>query len=91
MVQKIPKGNAENFIAFLQWVADIYQKYSRIQLLVDNTRWHKAQTVKEYLAQQEIIVLNFFPPYSPELNPMEWDWHELRREATHTRRFRSND
>ena len=26
MVQKIPKGNAESFIAFLQWVTDIYPK-----------------------------------------------------------------
>jgi len=59
MVQKIPKGNAESFIAFLQWVTDIYHKYSRIQLFVDNARWHKAQTVKKYLAHQETIVLNF--------------------------------
>jgi len=31
-----------------------------IQLFVDNARWHKAQTVKKYLAHQETIVLNFF-------------------------------
>jgi len=89
-VQKIPKGNAESFIAFLQWVTDSYPKHSRIQLFVDNSRWHKAQTVTKYLPHQETIVLNFFPSYSPELNPMEWEWHELRGEATHTRRFQSS-
>lgn len=91
MVQKIPKGNAESFISFLQWMADTYQNHSQIHLYVDNAKWHKAQMVKDYLAQQKNIVLNFLPPYSPELNPMEWEWHELRREATHTRRFQTND
>jgi len=37
-----------------------------------------------------LIALQFFPPYSPELNPMEWEWHELRRQATHTKRFQCN-
>lgn len=91
MVQKIPKSNAENFISSMQWLRDIYPTYSRIWLYVDNARWHNAQKVKDYLAQQDTIVLNFFPPYSPELNPMEWKWHELRRETTHTRRFQSSD
>ena len=91
MVQKIPKGNAENFISFMQWLMDLYSKYSRIWLYVDNAGWHKAQTVKDCLAQQDTIVLNLFSSYSPELNPMEWDWHELRREATHTKRFQSRD
>ena len=65
MVQKIPKGNAESFIAFLQWVTDIYHNHSRIQLFVDNARWHKTPTVKTYLAQQDTLVLNFLPSYSP--------------------------
>lgn len=90
-VQKIPKGDARSFISFLRWVMDLYPKHSRIWLYVDNARWHKAKTVKDYLSQQDTIVLKFLPPYSPELNPMEWEWHELRREATHTRRFMSID
>ncbi|MCX5970463.1 MAG: transposase, partial [Coprothermobacterota bacterium] len=50
-----------------------------------------AKLVKEYLSKQETIELLFLPPYSPELNPTEWEWHELRRQATHTRRFHSSD
>lgn len=91
MVQKIHKGNSESFIESLHWITDTYQGYSRIELFVDNARWHKSQEVKEYLAKQESIVLNFLPPYSPELNPVEWEWHELRREVTHTRRFKFSD
>lgn len=91
VVQKIPKGNAQNFILFMQWLTALYSKYSRIWLYVDNARWHKAKMVKNYLAQQNTIVLDFFPSYSPEFNPMEWEWHELRRQATHTRRFQFND
>ncbi len=55
-----------------------------------NAKWHRSKDVKDYLAQQEHIALQFFPPYSPELNPMEWEWHELRRQATHTKRFQCN-
>jgi transposase len=91
MVHQIAKGNAENFITFLGWVTDRYPNHSRIWLYVDNAKWHKAPMVQGYLAQQEIIVLQFLPPYSPDLNPMEWEWHELRREATHTRRFQSRE
>ncbi|HHT9158678.1 MAG TPA: IS630 family transposase [Candidatus Brocadiaceae bacterium] len=90
LVQRIPKGNAQSFISFLQWVTSLYATYSKIWLYVDNAKWHRSKDVKDYLAQQEHIALQFFPPYSPELNPMEWEWHELRRQATHTKRFQCN-
>jgi len=48
MVHKIAKGNAENFISFFGWVIDL-SNHSRIWLYVDNARWHKAQTAKDYL------------------------------------------
>ena len=56
MVQKISKGNAQNFILFMQWLIILYSKYSRIWLYVDNARWHKAQIVKDYLTQQNTII-----------------------------------
>ena len=60
-------------------------------MYVDNAKWHKSKDVKKYLAHQSQIVLQYLPPYSPELNPVEWEWHELRRQATHTKRFQSSE
>jgi transposase len=91
IVQRIPRGNAEIFISTMDLIKESYHNYSRITLYVDNAKWHKAKLVREYLAKQVTIELMFFPPYSPELNPTEWEWHELRRQATHARRFHSSD
>jgi transposase len=75
----------------MDFIKRTYHNYSQITLCVDNARWHKAKLVKEYLSKQETIELMFFPPYSPDLNPTEWEWHELRRLATHARRFNSDE
>ena len=91
IVQRIPGGNAEIFLSTMDLIKESYHDCSRITLYVDNAKWHKAKLVKEYLSKQETIELLFLPPYSPELNPTEWEWHELRRQATHARRFHSSD
>lgn len=90
-VQRIEKGNSVAFIGFLIWLWTCFSSYVTIHLYVDNAKWHKSQLVTKYLATQEKIIMHFFPPYSPGLNPMEWDWHELRRIATHTRRFQDKE
>lgn len=90
-VQRIEKGNSQGFISFLKWLYCFFSSYTKIHLYVDNARWHKSKMVKEYLATQDKISLHFFPPYSPKLNPMEWEWHELRRITTHTRRFQDKE
>jgi len=90
-VKRIEKGNSKSFIDFLLWVLCLYTKYRKISLYFDNAKWHKSKEVKKFLAKNKKICLYFFPTYSPELNPTEWEWHELRRLATHTRRFQSDE
>jgi transposase len=90
-VQKIATGNSSAFIGFLIWLCAFFSRYVTIHLYVDNAGWHKSKRVTTYLVTQHKIIMHFFPPYSPELNPMEWDWHELRRITTHTRRFQNKE
>ena len=44
-------------------------------LVLDGAGWHPRQG----LTVPDNISLLFLPPYSPELNPVEEFWHELRR------------
>ncbi len=54
---------------------------------MDGAGWHKSHTMK--LAENMRIL--FLPPYSPELNPQEHVWDELREKFFHNRAFDSLD
>lgn len=90
-IQHIEKGDSVSFIGILEWITGLYHQYDTILLYVDNARWHKSKIVRLYLSLQSRITLDFIPPYSPHLNPVEWEWHELRRITTHAKRFQSSD
>ena len=49
--------------------------------LYDNVSFHKAPPVKEYVASLEgRLKLFFLPGYSPELNPDEWVWKNVKHD-----------
>ncbi|WP_139176749.1 transposase [Nitrosospira multiformis] len=54
---------------------------------LDGAGWHKSQEVE--LAEN--VRTLFLPPYSPELNPQEHVWDELREKFFHNRSFDSLD
>ena len=43
--------------------------------MCDGAAWHKAKA----LFVPDNIRLVFIPPYTPEMNPIEQIWHELRK------------
>ena len=47
--------------------------------------------VTTYLATQGKIIMHFFPPYSPELNPVELIWRELRINYFNNKTFETLD
>src|SRR5574342_295213 len=57
-------------------------------VILDNARWHHAQQIKPWLKEHHnVIRLDFLPPYSPNLNPIERVWKLIRRLCTHNRYF----
>ena len=52
-----------------------FRKHERgkVILLWDNLGAHKAKIVREEAATQK-LALEYFPPYAPELNPVEYVW-----------------
>jgi len=53
-------------------------------MVLDGARWH---TTGEWVVPSNMHL--FLPPYSPELNPVEHVWDELREKYFHSRVFSS--
>jgi transposase len=64
---------------FYWWVEHdfIPNVHTKTALIVDNATFHKHPKIKELL-EQHGHTLVFLPPYSPDLNPIEHIWHELK-------------
>ena len=69
----LPYANTESMNIFLDEISDEFKKY-RIILTMDNAAWHDGKDLKKY----DNIVPLFLPPYSPELNPVEYIWHYVK-------------
>ncbi len=69
--------NAGVFIEFLKRL--LVNAQGPIFLIVDGHPAHKAKRVKRFIAEQQgRLELYFLPPYSPELNPDEFVWNDLK-------------
>lgn len=81
--------NTESFLSFLNQLISRY-KERKVHLIVDNAPYHKGPKVREWLQGKENrIELHYLPPYSPELNAVEYVWKETRRKTTHNRFFKT--
>ena len=63
--------------SFLKRIRKANRK-SRIILILDNFKPHHSRSVVEY-AKKLNIFLVFLPPYSPNLNPIEFIWKDVKR------------
>lgn len=51
---------------------------------MDNASSHKSHKVKQFVSKcKDRLELLFLPPYSPDLNPIERVWKNLRYHVTH--------
>ncbi len=63
------------------------QSDERIIVCMDRAGWHTTQQ----LVLPENIIVWFLPPYSPELNPVELIWRELRAKYFNNKLFNTLD
>ena len=70
----LPYCNSDWMNVFLKHLSEKYFE-DRIVLCCDGAAWHKSST----LHIPENIRLFFIPPYTPEMNPIEQIWKELRK------------
>lgn len=82
----LPHVNAGCMQIFIDEIARRYPD-DNIIMALDGAGWHKS---KAFLLPGNRRLL-FLPPYSPELNPQEHLWDELREKHFHNRVFDSLD
>ena len=70
----MPYCNTECMNLFLKELSAQYSE-DMILLCCDGAAWHTSKT----LQVPENIVLFFLPPYTPEMNPIEQIWKEIRK------------
>lgn len=85
---RINTFNAETFLAFLKILLRRRRSGKKMVVVVDNARWHHAKKLAPWLHEhRKVLRLDFLPPYSPDLNPIERVWKLTRRLCTHNRYF----
>ena len=72
--------NAGRFIDFLKALLDSVP--GKIFLIVDGHPVHKAMKVSEFVREKADgrLRIFFLPPYSPDLNPDEWVWNNVKND-----------
>ena len=79
---------AVQFQHFLEGLLARYPGSRKLIVVLDNARIHHSKVLNAFLeANKDRIELMFLPPYSPDLNPMEWFWRFLRKQVTHNTFF----
>ena len=74
--------NNEVSAQHLQMVLDLYPDLP-ILLFWDRAPWHRGPAIRKFLEENPRLETVFFPPGSPELNPQEHVWKEVRKAISH--------
>jgi len=78
--------NSDSYIAFITYVLE--QTTAPIFLIQDGARYHTAKKTKQFFAQHTDRLTVFqLPSYSPDYNPIEYLWRNVKKEATHLKYF----
>jgi len=83
----LPYLNGECMQKFVDELSSRYPK-SRVIMVLDGAAWHKPGKMLTLPHNIRLVVL---PPNSPQLNPVENLWDELREKFFHNRVFNSFD
>jgi transposase len=72
----------ENFNSnvFEQFLLLLIEKFGKVVIVIDQARYHTSYHMQEfYELYKEILHVEYFPSYSPELNPAEQVWRKVKR------------
>jgi putative transposase len=73
-------SKAEDVCEFLEKIVE-ENKGKIIVLVLDNSRAHHSNKAITRAKELDIILV-FLPPYSPDLNPIEFMWKTIKREVS---------
>lgn len=74
----LPDSTQESIREFFEQIREANPEYPAIIVILDNFSSHRAETVRQ-AARDLGIELVYLPPYSPDLNPIEFIWKTIKR------------
>lgn len=81
---------ADSYCNFLAWL--LTQTDQPISLIHDGAKYHTAKKTREFCATQaERLTVHQLPSYSPDYNPIEHLWKNVKHAKTHNRYFPTFD
>src|SRR6266513_2795136 len=84
------KLDAHTFVLFLRNF--MKGRRTKVFLVVDGHPAHRANVVKNYVAQtQGRLELHFLPPYAPDLNPDEFVWNYMKNAGVSKKPLKKNE
>ena len=80
--------NSLTFRHFLRIFIKTLSRKKKYVFILDNAGFHKTQTVRNLLNEySSFIYVEYLPPYSPELNPIETNWKVTKNAVTKAQFF----
>lgn len=84
--------NSITFLNFLQNFIETLDKNKKYVFILDNAGFHKTKIITNFLQKHSSwIKIEFIPPYSPELNPIETCWKVTKNAVTKSQYFATID
>jgi transposase len=78
--------NSESYKTFLSEVLD--QTDQPLFIIQDGASYHTSKVMQQFFADHaDRLTIYQLPPYSPEFNPIEYLWRNIKKQATHLRYF----
>ena len=74
----LDNSKAPSIGRFLEKIREANKKYKAIVAVIDNFSSHKSKLVRQKAAELDIYLV-YLPPYSPQLNPIEYIWKSIKR------------
>lgn len=92
MTQFEKKFDAMTFMHFLKYLLRHRKKDKKMVVILDNAKYHHANLLHPFINKnRKTLSLEFLPPYSPELNPIERVWKLTRKLCIHDNYFENLD
>lgn len=81
----------QNSLTFKHFLKNLFEKLNKKKkylLILDNAGFHKTQCIKSIFEEySKRIKVEYIPPYSPELNPIETCWKVTKNNVTKSQYF----
>lgn len=75
IAKQYEKINSTNFLEFLKFIK---KRYSKFVLIMDNVRMHFVEDLRKWYKRNNIAIIKV-PKYSPQLNPIEQYWKNIKQ------------